>query len=167
LATTRLEQQAPFDNIYLSGIDNWVNNVKVISWYPSSDGIKAASDYVIDGVEYPGHGVVENSFLKDGDDSIHLYSTGLRVNNVVIWQSRNASPFEFSSGLSGSIDDVQVINSNVIHTEWTYPNMANAVFVANLGGQGNKGYNRGTTMETGPWTCCYTTRAPARWRSGI
>ena len=55
--------QAPFDNIFLSGIDNRVNNVKVTSWYPSTDGIKAGNDYVIDGVEHPGHGVVENSFL--------------------------------------------------------------------------------------------------------
>jgi hypothetical protein len=163
--------QAPFDNIFLSGIDNWVDNVKVISWYPSTDGIKAGNDYEIEGVEYPGHGVVENSFLKDGDDSIHLYSTGLRVNNVVIWQSQNASPFEFSSGLAGSIDDVQVINSNVIHTEWIYANMANAVFAANLGGQGNKGYDLGYTfdeihIENSAWQLCRLSIVPTVWQFG-
>ena len=163
--------QAPFDNIYLSGIDNWVNNVKVISWYPSSDGIKAGNDYVIAGVEYPGNGVVENSFLKDGDDSIHLYSTGLRVNNVVIWQSKNAAPFQFSSGLSGSIDDVQVINSNVIHTEWVWPNAPNAVFNANLGGTGNKGYNLGYTfneihVENSSWQLFRLSIGPSIWQFG-
>lgn len=163
--------QAPFDNIYLSGIDNWVNNVKVISWYPSSDGIKAGNDYVIAGVEYPGNGVVENSFLKDGDDSIHLYSSGLRVNNVVIWQSKNAAPFQFSSGLSGNIDDVQVIDSNVIHTEWTWPNAANAVFDANLGGSGNKGYNLGFTfneihVENSSWQLFRLVLGPSIWQFG-
>jgi hypothetical protein len=163
--------QAPFDNIYLSGIDNWVDNVKVISWYPNTDGIKAGNDYEIDGVEHPGRGRVENSFLKDGDDSIHLYSSGLRVNNVVIWQSKNASPFEFSSGLSGSIDDVRVTHSNVIHTEWTYPNMANAVFAANLGGQGNKGYDLGYTfddihVENSGWQLCRLSIVPTIWQFG-
>ena len=139
--------QAPFDNVYLGGIDNTVDNVKLVSWYPSTDGIKAGYDYYVDGVEHPGHGRVSNSFLKDGDDSIHLYSTGLRVDRAVIWQSKNASPFEFGSGNPGSIDDVQVAHSTVIHTEWNWPNMANALFVANLGGTGNKGYRRGYTFE--------------------
>ena len=163
--------QAPFDNIYLSGINNWVNDVKVISWYPSTDGIKAGNDYVIAGVEYPGNGVVENSFMKDGDDSIHLYSTGLRVNNVVIWQSKNAAPFQFSSGLSGNIDDVQVINSNVIHTEWVWPNAANAVFNANLGGTGNKGYHLGYTfneihVENSAWQLFRLSIGPSIWQFG-
>lgn len=163
--------QAPFDNIYLSGIDNWVDNVKVISWYPSTDGIKAGTDYVIAGVEYPGHGVVENSLLKDGDDSIHLYSTGLRVNNVVIWQSKNASPFEFGSGNPGSIDDVRVIDSNVIHTEWNWPNPPNAVFAANLGGTGAKGYDFGYTfdgihVENSSWQLFRLSIVPTIWQFG-
>ncbi len=163
--------QAPFDNIYLSGINNWVNNVKLISWYPSTDGIKAGNDYQIAGVEYPGNGVVENSFLKDGDDSIHLYSSGLRVNNVVIWQSKNASPFQFSSGLSGSIDDVQVINSNVIHTEWVWANPPNAVFDANLGGQGAKGHDLGYTfneihVENSAWQLFRLSIGPSIWQFG-
>ena len=163
--------QAPFDNIYLGGIDNWVNNVKLISWYPSTDGIKAGSDYTIAGVEHPGNGVVENSFLKDGDDSIHLYSSGLRVNNVVIWQSKNASPFQFGSGNSGNIDDVQVINSNVIHTEWVWPNAPNAVFDANLGGTGAKGYDRGYTfdeihVENSAWQLFRLTISPTIWQFG-
>ena len=163
--------QAPFDNIYLGGINNWVNNVKLISWYPSTDGIKAGYDYTIAGVEYPGNGVVENSFLKDGDDSIHLYSSGLRVNNVVIWQSKNASPFQFGSGNSGNIDDVQVINSNVIHTEWVWPNAPNAVFDANLGGTGAKGFDRGYTfdeihVENSAWQLFRLTISPTIWQFG-
>ncbi len=163
--------QAPFDNIELTGIDNWVNDVKVISWYPSTDGIKAGLDYKIAGVEYPGNGVVENSFLKDGDDSIHLYSSGLRVNNVVIWQSTNASPFEFGSGTPGSIDDVQVIDSNVIHTEWSWPNMANAVFAANLGGGGDKGYSQGYKfdeihVENSAWQLFRLSIGPTVWQFG-
>lgn len=163
--------QAPFDTIYLSGINNWVNNVKLISWYPSSDGIKAGNDYKIDGVEYPGNGVVENSFLKDGDDSIHLYSSGLRVNNVVIWQSKNASPFQFSSGLPGSIDDVRVVNSNVIHTEWVAPNTPNAIFDANLGGTGAKGHHLGYTfdeihVENSAWQLARISIGPSQWQFG-
>jgi hypothetical protein len=163
--------QAPFDNIYLNGIDNRVSNVKVISWYPSTDGIKVGLDYLIDGVEHPGHGIVENSFLKDGDDSIHLYSTGLRVNNVVIWQSKNASPFEFGSGTSGSIDDVLVTHSTVIHTEWNWPNMANAVFAANLGGTGDKGYGLGYTfdgidIENSAWQLFRLSIVPTIWQFG-
>jgi len=161
--------QAPFDNIYLSGINNRVSNVKIMSWYPSTDGIKVGNDYHIAGVEYPGNGVVEDSFLKDGDDSIHLYSTGLRVRNVVIWQSTNASPFEFSLG--GSFDDVRVSHSNIIHTEWTWPNDFNAVFAAHLGEQGDKGYRLGYTfddihIENSSWQLFRIAIGPTIWQFG-
>ena len=46
------------------------------------------SDYRIDNNWQSGNGVIENSFLKVGDDAVKLFSSGLRVNNVVIWQQR-------------------------------------------------------------------------------
>jgi hypothetical protein len=89
--------QAPYYNITLNGINNRVDGVKLISWYPSTDGITVGYDYKVLGVEHPGGGVLENCFFKDGDDSVKLYSSGLRVRNVVVWQSNNAAAFELGA----------------------------------------------------------------------
>ena len=162
--------QAPYYNITLNGIDNRVDDVKLISWYPSTDGIVAGYDYDLQGVEHPGRGVVENSFFKDGDDSVKLYSSGLRVRNVVVWQSNNAGAFELGAPPNGT-DDVRVADSNVIHGEWNWPNMNNAVFAQHQSSRALLGQVVGyrferINVENSSWQLMQIAVGPSIWEFG-
>lgn len=163
--------QAPYYNIQMSGIDNEVDNVKLISWYPSTDGVTVGYDYTLRGGLLRGAGSIENSFFKDGDDSVKLYSSGLRVSNVVIWQSNNAGAFELGANTAQNVDDVTVADSNVIHTEWNWPNMSNAVFAAHQGGRGLLGQSAGYQferihVENSSWQLMSIAVAPSIWEFG-
>lgn len=162
--------QAPYYNMTLNGIDNRVDNVKLISWYPSTDGIVVGYDYKVQGIEQPGGGVLENSFFKDGDDSVKLYSSGLRVRNVVVWQSNNAGAFELGAPPNGA-DDIRVTDSNVIHGEWSWPNMNNAVFAQHQSSRALLGQVSGyhferIHVENTSWQLVQIAVAPSIWEFG-
>jgi hypothetical protein len=162
--------QAPYYNITLNGINNRVDGVKLISWYPSTDGITVGYDYQVRGVEHPGGGALENSFFKDGDDSVKLYSSGLRVRNVVIWQSNNAGAFELGAPPNGA-DDVRVVDSNVIHSEWSWPNMNNAVFAQHQSSRALLGQVTGyhferINVENSSWQLMQIAVGPSIWEFG-
>jgi hypothetical protein len=163
--------QAPYYNITMSGINNRVDRVKLISWYPSTDGVTVGYDYNIKGIEQPGGGIIENSFFKDGDDSVKLYSSNLRVRNVVVWQSNNAGVFELSANMVFNVDDVRVRDSDVIHTEWNWPNMSNAVFAGHQGGRGLLGQDVGyhfddIRIENSGWQLMKIGVGPSIWEFG-
>ena len=64
--------QSPFFNVSINGgSGNTVDNVKVIAWLGNSDGIQASY-----GSQDTGS-VIENSFVKNGDDSIKLTASNL------------------------------------------------------------------------------------------
>lgn len=64
--------QSPFYNVSINGgSGNTVDNVKVIAWLGNSDGIQASY-----GSQDTGS-VIENSFVKNGDDSIKLTASNL------------------------------------------------------------------------------------------
>jgi hypothetical protein len=162
--------QAPYYNITLNGINNRVDDVKLISWYPSTDGIVVGYDYKVQGVERPGGGVLENSFFKDGDDSVKLYSSGLRVRNVVVWQSNNAGAFELGAPPNGA-DDIRVVDSNVIHGEWSWPNMNNAVFAEHQSSRALLGQVKGyhferIHVENASWQLMQIAVGPSIWQFG-
>ncbi|HEV2270867.1 MAG TPA: hypothetical protein VGR92_15545 [Steroidobacteraceae bacterium] len=162
--------QAPYYNMTLNGINNRVDNVKLISWYPSTDGIVVGYDYKVQGVEHPGGGALENSFFKDGDDSVKLYSSGLRVRNVVVWQSNNAAAFELGAPPNGA-DDVRVVDSNVIHGEWSWPNMNNAVFAEHQSSRALLGQIEGyhferINVENTSWQLMQIAVGPSIWEFG-
>jgi hypothetical protein len=165
--------QAPYDNIDLIGINNFVNNVKAISWYGGAGGIQVARDYRINNVWQPANGVIENSFFKVGDDAIMLFSTGLRVNNVVIWQLSNSGVFEFGDGApEDSVDDVQVINSNVIRTEYHWTGTSNAVFTSHVSNNQHLGQNIGYLfneihVENSSWQLFKLEIGPDLWQYGV
>ncbi len=159
--------QAPYYNMTMSGINNRVDDVKLISWYPSTDGIVLGYDYQVQGVEHPGGGVLENSFFKDGDDSVKLYSSGLRVRNVVVWQSNNAGAFELGAPPNGA-GDVRVVDSNVIHGEWSWPNMNNAVFAQHQSSRallGQYHFER-IHVENSSWQLMQIAVGPSIWQFG-
>lgn len=124
--------QSPFYNVSInSGSSNRVDNVKIIAWLGNSDGIQASF-----GAQDTGS-VIENSFVKNGDDSIKLSGSNLLVQNCVVWKLNNAAAFQMGAGIRGDLTNIQVRNSDVIRAEYNWPNMSSAVFAANQGGSGN------------------------------
>ena len=124
--------QSPFYNVTINGgSGNTVNNVKVIAWLGNSDGIQASY-----GPQDTGS-VIENSFVKNGDDSIKLTSSNLLVHNCVVWKLNNAAAFEMGAGIKGDVTNITVRDSDVIRGEYNWPNTSDAVFAANQGGSGN------------------------------
>jgi hypothetical protein len=85
----------------------------------------------------PGGGVIEGSFFKVGDDAIKLFSTGLVVRNCVVWKLKNAAAFELGANVIYDLSNIAVSDSDVIRTEFDFPNKTDAVFAANYGGKGH------------------------------
>src|ERR1700693_85101 len=124
--------QSPFYNVSINGgSGNTVDNVKVIAWLGNSDGIQASY-----GAQDTGS-VIENSFVKNGDDSIKITASNLVVQNCVVWKLNNAAAFEIGAGIGTDVTNVTVRNSDVIRGEYNWPNTSDAVFSANQGGSGN------------------------------
>ena len=125
--------QSPFYNIQITGTGsaNTIDNVKVIAWLGNSDGLQAST-----GVQDPGS-VIENSFVKNGDDSIKLTASNLLVKNCVIWKLNNAAAFEIGAAAFGNLSNITVQDSDVIRAEYSWPNTSDAIFSANQGGPGN------------------------------
>src|SRR5580658_1130816 len=124
--------QSPFYNVSINGgSGNTVDNVKVIAWLGNSDGIQASY-----GAQDTGS-VIENSFVKNGDDSIKLTSSNLLVHDCVVWKLNNAAAFEMGAGIKGDVTNITVRDSDVIRGEYNWPNTSDAVFAANQGGSGN------------------------------
>jgi hypothetical protein len=124
--------QSPFYNVSINGgSGNTVDNVKVIAWLGNSDGIQASY-----GAQDTGS-VIENSFVKNGDDSIKITASNLLVQNCVVWKLNNAAAFEIGAGVGTNVTNITVRNSDVIRGEYNWPNTSDAVFSANQGGSGN------------------------------
>src|SRR5580704_7868507 len=105
--------QSPFYNVSINGgSGNTVDNVKVIAWLGNSDGIQASY-----GAQDTGS-VIENSFVKNGDDSIKITASNLLVQNCVVWKLNNAAAFEIGAGIGTDVTNVTVRNSDVIRGEY-------------------------------------------------
>ncbi|ESO97028.1 hypothetical protein LOTGIDRAFT_231772 [Lottia gigantea] len=64
------------------------------------------------------HGLIEDSFFHDNDDSIKAYNTGLIVRRCVIWQSQNGAVFQFGWWVQRRARDISISDIDVIHTDW-------------------------------------------------
>jgi hypothetical protein len=129
--------QSPFYNVSINGgSGNRIDNVKVIAWLGNSDGIQASY-----GPQDTGS-VIENSFVKNGDDSIKLTGSNLLVRHCVVWKLNNAAAFEMGAGIKGDLVNITVRDSDVIRGEYNWPNTSDAVFAANQGGSGNLSHYR-------------------------
>src|SRR5580704_8495491 len=113
----------PWQGIQLNGTSDTIQNVKIISWQGNQTGIRA-------GAELDTGSLVDSCFLKVGDDSLLLTSSNLRVTGCTIWQLDNAAPFEFGVNQPQNINHIMVENSDVVRTEYDWPNPSNAVFAA-------------------------------------
>lgn len=155
--------QSPFCNVSINGgYGNTVDNVKVIAWLGNSDGIQASY-----GAQDTGS-VIENSFVKNGDDSIKLTASNLVVRNCVVWKLNNAAAFEMGAGLKTDVANILVENSDVIRGEYNWPNTSDAVFSANEGGSGNlRNYNfNDIRVENETWQLIKIEILPSNFQRG-
>jgi len=117
---------APHYNIQMAGRNNTVRNVKMISWYFSTDGVSTGLD-----------GVVEDCFFKVNDDAIKLYFSNMVVRDCVIWQLENGAPFQISWNMPVDHSGFHVSNCDVIRAEHQWNNDNLAIFDAIHGGSGH------------------------------
>ena len=116
---------SPHYNLTIAGQHAVVRNVKMISWWFSTDGV---------GVDT--HGLVEDCFFKVNDDALKLYHNDTTVRRCVIWQMENGAPFQLSWNMPGHNSGFHVSDCDVIRVEHAWRNDNEAVFCAIHGGSG-------------------------------
>jgi hypothetical protein len=83
-----------------------LRNLKIMSWWFSTDGVVA------------GHkGVVEDNFIKVDDDSVKLHWGENVVRRNVIWQLENGGPFNISWNIHEDVENFHVYDNDVIRAE--------------------------------------------------
>ncbi|MCV9389307.1 hypothetical protein [Reichenbachiella ulvae] len=110
--------------IAINGDDHYFNNIKMMGWWFSTDGISAGTNTLI-----------ENCFFKVNDDAIKLYKSNTTVRKCVIWQMENGAPFMISWNGRSDFGDCHVYDIDVIRVEHHWDNENLAVFCAVHGGQ--------------------------------
>lgn len=111
-----------------------------------------------------GGAYVKGSFMSSPNSS---------TDNVVIWQLANSGVFEFGvNSPVDSVDDVQVINSNVIRTEYSWTGSSNAVFTSYLARTQQLGQNIGYLfneihVENSSWQLFKLEIGPGLWQGGV
>jgi hypothetical protein len=101
-----------------------VHNVKVMSWWFSTDGVVGGNKSVI-----------EDSFIKVNDDSIKLHWGDTIARRNVLWQLENGGTFNLSWNIHDDVQTFHVHDSDVIHAEH-YLYEAEAVFRSRHAGSG-------------------------------
>jgi hypothetical protein len=83
-----------------------IQHVKLFSWNHRNDGIVAGNN-----------SLVEDSFIKVQDDNIKLYYSNQIIRRNVIWQQTSGGVFKFAWNLSGTAQDNQVSDIDLIHSD--------------------------------------------------
>jgi len=117
---------SPHFNLTIAGQRAVVRNVKMISWWFSTDGVGTHA-----------HGLIEDCFFKVNDDAVKLYHSDTTVRRCVIWQMENGAPFQISWNMPGRHSGFRVSDCDVIHVEHSWKNDNEAVFCAIHGGSGH------------------------------
>ena len=79
------------------------------AWVPNSDGVATGVN-----------GIVADSFIRSSDDSIKLFESGMRVNDVVVWQGTNGAVFQLGWWSDHAQQNIVVQRITVLHAEWKY-----------------------------------------------
>jgi hypothetical protein len=89
-----------------------VHNIKVMSWWYSTDCIWAGAD-----------SLVEGNFCKVNDDSLKPMTGPSVIRDNVVWQLENGAPFMISWNVQTDQSDFHVYDNDVIHAEhyWLSP----------------------------------------------
>ena len=140
--------------IALRGKNHHINNVKMLGWWFSTDGISAGENCLI-----------ENCFFKVNDDAVKLYKSNTEVRNCVIWQMENGAPFMIS--WNGAIDfgNCKVHDIDIIRVEHHWDNENLAVVCAVHGGPANISdfEFENITIENSNWRIFHLITKPNRW----
>jgi hypothetical protein len=102
----------PRFNVRVLGSDVTVHNIKVISWWYSTDCIWAGSD-----------SLVEGNFCKVNDDSLKPMTGPSVIRDNTVWQLENGAPFMISWNIKDDQSNFHVYDNDVIHAEhyWLSP----------------------------------------------
>lgn len=114
----------PRFNVRVLGSDVTVHNIKVISWWYSTDCIWAGSD-----------SLVEDNFCKVNDDSLKPMTGPSVIRDNIVWQLENGAPFMISWNIEDDESDFHVYDNTVIHAE-QYFLSPQAIFRARHAGAG-------------------------------
>ncbi len=145
---------APRYMISVSGQKSDINNVKMLGWWFSTDGISAGENSVI-----------ENCFFKVNDDAIKLYSSNTIARKNVIWQMENGAPFMISWNGSKDFGNCQVIDNDIIRVEHSWDNENLAVICAVHGGKAHISnfLIENLRIDNSDWRVFHIITKPNRW----
>lgn len=114
---------SPHYNLLVRGSDAHVQNIKMISWWFSTDGLGVGAD-----------SIVEDSFFKVSDDTFKLYYDNMIVRRNVVWQMDNGMVFQLSWNLNNDASGIRVSDIDVIRVEHYREANNRAVFGSIHGG---------------------------------
>ncbi len=116
---------SPHENLILLGDHCTVRNVKMISWWFSTDGVMLGT-----------HGLIEDCFFKVNDDAVKLYLSDQVVRHCTFWQMENGAAFQISWNMPGRNQRFRVSDCDIIRSEHRWSNDNCALFCAIHGGSG-------------------------------
>jgi hypothetical protein len=102
----------PRFNVRVMGDHITVHNIKVMSWWYSTDCVWGGTA-----------SVVERNFCKVNDDSLKPMTGNTVIRDNVVWQLENGAPFMISWNILTDQRDFHVYDNDVIHAEhyWLSP----------------------------------------------
>lgn len=145
---------APRFMITLSGKKHHIDNVKMMGWWFSTDGISAGEETLI-----------ENCFFKVNDDAVKLYQNNTETKNCVIWQMENGAPFQMGWNGTNDYGNCYVHDIEVIRVEHEWDNENEAVICAIHGGKGSKTnfLFENIRIDNSNWRIFHLVTKPNRW----
>ncbi|TDE10678.1 hypothetical protein [Jiangella asiatica] len=130
-----------------------LRNLKIMSWWFSTDGVVGGNT-----------GVIENNFIKVNDDSVKLHWGDNVVRRNVIWQLENGGPFNISWNIHEDVENFHVYDNDIIHAEhYRFP--PQAIFRSRHAGSGHmRGYLfENIRVEDANWRLFYIPLENNKW----
>jgi hypothetical protein len=130
-----------------------IHNVKVMSWWFSTDGVVGGNKSLI-----------QDNFIKVNDDSIKLHWGDTIARRNVLWQLENGGTFNLSWNIHDDVDTFHVYDNDVIHAEH-YLFEAEAVFRSRHAGSGTLGRYlfEDIRVENANWRLFYLVLENNKW----
>lgn len=143
----------PRFNIRALASHTTVKNVKVMSWWFSTDGVVGGTGSLI-----------EDNFIKVNDDSIKLHWGDTIARRNVLWQLENGGTFNLSWNIHDDVHDFHVYDNDVIHAEH-YDIEATAVFRSRHAGSGtlSRYLFENIRVENANWRLFYLVIENNKW----
>lgn len=144
---------APRFNVRALAQKTTIHNVKVMSWWFSTDGVVAGNTSLI-----------EDNFIKTNDDSVKLHWGDNVVRRNVIWQLENGGSFNISWNIHEDTDTFHVYDNDVIHAEH-YQFAKQAIFRSRHAGSGtlSRYLFEDIRIENATWRLFYLVLEDNKW----